>query len=785
MREILSIAADGTVTSFAGLAGVRGYADGVGSSARFSLPAMMTVAPTTSIRPNLLIMLDHQSWNASAIRTVTPSGRVTTISGSPGAPNNVVFAGSRDGPINQAVFGSLGGPALDAVNDVLYFSDFDVDGRSIVRALFNILSGINMTVRSLNIPLLQTPTFGIGGGMDFDPGRSLLYIVTQFDIVAVNVSSSWFGNQSAPLSATAIAGCGKSSTDSSPASGTSACFSSIDDVKLSADGNLLFVSDHGTSRIRTIDLDHDYYTDVLVGKGDSKSGIVLGLKSIASVPEPSWLAVDSTTKDLIVNVHWSAAVLRVTLRGTVSIVSTPEIFMQDGNGLDARFGKIAGMSFDKNDNLYVTDESEHVIRMVSPHGAVTTVAGTGEDGSASEVAATLARFSAPTGITVNPATGVVYISDTGNNQLRAYDPAKGIIKRFAGTGIPGTADGAALTKASFKQPGQLAFFRDPELGDTVYVLDSINADYFFDIYQNTSRKPPSAGDFFRRVIKGVVDTPAANTIDDGGLPFNFNKAVSCITVDTRGVVYFSDYWNSRIVRWTRLDGATLFFRKIDAWPGGLLFDNTGSLPSLLVAEGLTDLGSFARISLADRVMIWNSMSIGVGSMDGILIGPDASSSDGTFSTGEGHLTASLFAADSSGSVFIAHHLNGKIMRLGPLSGDACNFKTSNSATHPAGPARSSTGLMRRASPVQRQTQRISSHTRATARMRKAVSTTALRCLLRCRAQIRHQLFPQRLTALSAPCSSVLLLSCWSFATDGKASTSCGVGLAAAKPSTCL
>jgi sugar lactone lactonase YvrE len=71
-RTIRKIAADGTVTTLAGSAGVRGTADGAGSAASFSNLDGMVIDATGT-----LSVIDNQT-NAVAIRRISPAGVVTT-----------------------------------------------------------------------------------------------------------------------------------------------------------------------------------------------------------------------------------------------------------------------------------------------------------------------------------------------------------------------------------------------------------------------------------------------------------------------------------------------------------------------------------------------------------------------------------------------------------------------------------------------------------------------------------------------------------------------------------
>jgi hypothetical protein len=74
-HTIRRITPDGNVTTFAGLAGSRGFADGPGTTARFNLPRSVTVDGAGNLYVSDLA--NH------AIRRITPAGIVSTIAGDP------------------------------------------------------------------------------------------------------------------------------------------------------------------------------------------------------------------------------------------------------------------------------------------------------------------------------------------------------------------------------------------------------------------------------------------------------------------------------------------------------------------------------------------------------------------------------------------------------------------------------------------------------------------------------------------------------------------------------
>ncbi len=98
----------GEVTTFAGVPGTNGSADGLGSEARFSRPWGIS----TDSAGNVFVA---DSGN-STIRKITPNGEVSTLAGVPGD------SGSADGTGAQARFSSLGELAVDSRGNV-YVAD--------------------------------------------------------------------------------------------------------------------------------------------------------------------------------------------------------------------------------------------------------------------------------------------------------------------------------------------------------------------------------------------------------------------------------------------------------------------------------------------------------------------------------------------------------------------------------------------------------------------------------------------------------------------------------------
>jgi sugar lactone lactonase YvrE len=88
----------------------------------------------------------------------------------------------------------------------------------------------------------------------------------------------------------------------------------------------------------------------------------------------------------------------------------------------------AGIAFGPNAEMYVTDEDDAVVRQVN-QGVVHTISGMlGEQGSTD---GQFALFNHPTGITVTPLDGYIYVADTNNDDVRILYTGGSFVPAFA------------------------------------------------------------------------------------------------------------------------------------------------------------------------------------------------------------------------------------------------------------------------------------------------------------------------------------------------------------------
>ena len=128
---------------------------------------------------------------------------------------------------------------------------------------------------------------------------------------------------------------------------------------------------------------------------------------------------------------------------------------KDGPGADARFNLPTGITVDPAGNVVVVDSDNHALRLVSKAGAVSTLAGGGAGFADGQGAA--ARFKNPFSVVVT-ANGEYVMTDFWNHALRVVTPG-GAVRTLAGNGEPGLVDGQGAA-ARFNCPQGLARDKD-------------------------------------------------------------------------------------------------------------------------------------------------------------------------------------------------------------------------------------------------------------------------------------------------------------------------------------
>ena len=289
-------------------------------------------------------------------------------------------------------------------------------------------------------------------------------------------------------------------------------------IALDGSGNI-YLADAYNNRIRKITPAGVVTT--LAGSG--KEGFADGMGKDAVFNGPAGIAIDRDGN--IYTAEWKGhRVRKITPAGVVTtLAGSGKAGFADGTGAEASFNTPQGVAVDASGNVYVSESGNHRIRRITPSGLVSTLAGSGKPGFADGTGAE-ASFKSPTGIALD-AVGNVYVSDTGNHQIRKITPS-GVVTTLAGSGKPGFQDGQG-TKASFNVPFGLAVDRN----GNIYVADMGN--------QRIRKFTPD----------GFVTTLAGS--GKAGAEDGYSTAASFVlpwgvAIDEFGAVYVSDQGNHKI-----------------------------------------------------------------------------------------------------------------------------------------------------------------------------------------------------------------------------------------------
>jgi len=206
--------------------------------------------------------------------------------------------------------------------------------------------------------------------------------------------------------------------------------------------------------------------------GSGAVGALDGPAAAATFGFPGGVAVDAQGAVYVAD-QANHCVRKVTAAGLVStLAGTGTRGFADGPGSTAQFNSPMGVAVDAQGTVYVADRLNHRIRAVSPLGVVRTLAGMAGTGLQDGASAS-ARFLFPSGVAVG-ATGAVYVADAFNHRIRVVSP-QGVVSTLAGSGPSGNvpadhhADG----------PGSSALFSNPQAvavdgQGNVYVADTDN-----------------------------------------------------------------------------------------------------------------------------------------------------------------------------------------------------------------------------------------------------------------------------------------------------------------------
>ncbi len=271
-------------------------------------------------------------------------------------------------------------------------------------------------------------------------------------------------------------------------------------------GEIVF-ADALNYRIRKIDLSGKIST--IAGNGIAGYSGDGGPATSASLNVP-WGVTYDKAGNLYISDNGNAVIRKVDTSGIITTYAGNGTIGYCGDGglaTLACFDGPKGLVTDTSGNLYVADQANHRVRVVSAAGLINTVAGNGQGGFSGDGGpATSAKIGSPKGLAV--AAGVLYISNAGDARVRSVQLSSGTINTFIGS-IPGFDGGnnPPLSTEMFSPTGIVSLS-----SSSMLVADQLDARV-------------------RELVGGVVKTVAGGFIGDG------SAATSAALSNPQGVAF--------------------------------------------------------------------------------------------------------------------------------------------------------------------------------------------------------------------------------------------------------
>ena len=197
---------------------------------------------------------------------------------------------------------------------------------------------------------------------------------------------------------------------------------------------------------------------------------ITGDSAINLFPAGPFFSTNGLYIDAAGNIYVTDAlqIKKITAGGTVSVLAGSTQGFQNGPASTALFLNPTSLVSDEQGNLFISDQSE--IRLLS-NGTVSTFAGGGGNGEYVDGTGSFAGFLNISSIARDPATGNIFATEPASHIVRMISPA-GVVTTIAGNpGQQGYQNGTGPT-ALFEGPWGIAIDKN----GNIYVSDGSYAD---------------------------------------------------------------------------------------------------------------------------------------------------------------------------------------------------------------------------------------------------------------------------------------------------------------------
>ena len=271
-----------------------------------------------------------------------------------------------------------------------------------------------------------------------------------------------------------------------------------------------------------------------------------------------------------------------TLPSWLSLTSGTIVSTIAGGGTSAQFSNPSSMVTDSDGNIFVVDNSNHRIRKIDVNGDVTTIAGSGIAGF-NDAQGTSAQFNNPWAIVID-AQNNLYVSDISNHRIRKIDTNYNVTT-YAGTGsnaiTGGTFTPGAVTVDLYSPLGldidsfgnlYVANFNTHTISKittnqiiTTYTQYVSNPNYI--LVNNNDKVVYSANNKLYR-----KDSQGATPVEIANLGFR----ISGIDIDSNGNIFVSNQSIGDVRKIESNGSISLFYSGLDS-PKAINFENPGEL----------------------------------------------------------------------------------------------------------------------------------------------------------------------------------------------------------------